>query len=131
MNTNNINNTNNDNIQTIQSLFHNIQTAIDNNDNTNAKTLMTQLKSLLDDSTKQNNQEFPVSNYEVNTLDGLEKTKDLSVDEKNVMLDTKLKQIELINKRNDQKKSLLMFLIILNILIAIVFVTLLMVKIMK
>jgi subtilase family serine protease len=127
----NTNNTNNDNIQSIQSLFNNIQTAIDNNDNTNAKTLMTQLKSLLDDSTGKNNQQFPVSNYEVNTLDGLEKTEDLSIDEKNIMLDTKLKQIELINKRNDNKKSLLMFLIILNILIAIVFVALLTLKIMK
>lgn len=123
---------NNNNIVAIQNLFNEIQNSINNNDDpTQVNTKMTELKSLLTTFAKENNQEYPLTNSTEQLERNLVNSQNMSIQQKNMMLDTKLKQIELINQRNENKKFILTFLIILNVLIVVIFITLIVVKIMK
>lgn len=123
-------NNNNNDITQIQSLFNEVQSAINSNDLNSANVKISELKNTLTDLADPNGVDpsqlsYTVGTLNENTVDG----QDLSIQQKSIILDTKLKQIEVINKRNENKKMFLLFLVIINILAVVVFIVLLVAKI--
>ena len=111
---------------TIVDLIDQIQNKLDaptEASNNNIQELLNELKNALS-TYESNNQENTLSD-EINFA--LEK-QSLTIDEKNELLNTKIRQIKIATERNTQTKNMLTVFIIINIVVILVFIGLIVIK---
>jgi len=117
---------NNSNTQ-INTLLSQIQENIDNGSYDNVETQFSSLKQLLksyESSISEN-----AGDLQDNNINYTLRNQSLTLEQRENLLNTKLKQIEIANERNTNKKNMLTLFIIINIIIVMVFIGLIVYKV--
>ena len=111
----------NDKITDIQSLIETRNT----NENVDIRGNMDELKALLEIYKETNPTETSVGLNDINFA--LSK-QSMTIEEREELLNTKIRQIEMATKRNDRTKNMLTIFIIINIAVLLIFIGLIIVK---
>ena len=109
----------------IEEKISNLQTLI--NSGTSEETIQSELNdlsTLLD--TYENNS--PTENTVADDLNFVLSKQSLSIEEREELLNTKVRQIEVASERNSQTKNMLTIFIIINVIVLLIFIGLIIIK---
>ena len=111
----------NEKISSIQIMIENRNT----NENVDIRAQMDELKGLLKTYEETNPTETSVGLNDINFA--LSK-QSMTIEEREELLNTKIRQIEMATKRNDRTKNMLTIFIIINVAVLLIFIGLIIVK---
>lgn len=110
----------NDKINSIQSMIDSTNT----NENGNIRKQMEELKALLKNYEETNPTEATVAD----DINFALSNQSMTIEEREELLNTKIRQIEMATERNNQTKNMLTVFIIINVIVLLVFVGLIVMK---
>jgi t-SNARE complex subunit (syntaxin) len=101
-----------------------VQALINSNEPANLRAKMDDIKNLIQDYETSS----PTEENIVNDINYALRNQNLSIEEREQLLNTKIRQVQLATERNGQTKNMLTMFIIINVVILISFVSLIVMK---
>ena len=118
---------NNNLVAEIKTKFDEIQALIDSNEpgtDNNLRGKIDEIKNMIQDYEASG----PTEESIVNDINYALRNQNLSIEEREQLLNTKIRQVELSTERNGQTKNMLTVFIIINVVIIITFISLIVMK---
>jgi hypothetical protein len=116
----------NDLVNKIKAMFDEVQALVDSNEPTDdeIRGKIDEIKRLIQAYESSN----PTEDSIINDINYALRDQDLSIEEREELLNTKIRQVELATERNGQTKNMLTVFTIINVVVLITFISLIVMK---
>jgi hypothetical protein len=118
----------NDLVTQISDMFDDVQTLVDSNEpdaDDEIRGKIDEIKSLIQTYESSN----PTEDDIINDINYALRDQNLSIEEREELLNTKIRQVELATERNGQTKNMLTVFTIINVVVLITFISLIVMKV--